>query len=101
MIFQLEKNVDSSVFVDISNHKYQASITKLAQLGVVAGTNGYFYPDNDVLRADGIIMIANSLLRKKSASLSNTNFIHINTINDTTYFAPFASHLEYLLVNEI
>jgi hypothetical protein len=51
-IFQLEKSITSPVFNDISNHRYHAAIAKLAQLGVVAGKNGNFYPDNDVLRAD-------------------------------------------------
>lgn len=101
-IFQLEKiHRDPLVFNDISNHKYQASITKLAQLGVVAGRNGNFYPDNLVLRSDGIMMIANSLLASKKEPLALSNFTFINTINDTTYFAPYAAHLEYLLGNEI
>jgi len=39
-VFQLEKNKTNNVFRDISNHNYQDAITKLAQLGVVAGRNG-------------------------------------------------------------
>ena len=100
-IFQLEKSIISPVFNDISNHRYHAAITKLAQLGVVAGKNGNFYPDNDVLRADWIVMLANSLLAQQWKALVITNFTHLPKINDTTYFAAFAPHLEYLLTNEI
>lgn len=49
-IFQLEKSIVPNVFNDISNHTYHSAIAKLAQLGVVAGKNGNFYPDNYVLR---------------------------------------------------
>lgn len=100
-IFQLEKNKTNNVFRDISNHNYQDAITKLAQLGVVAGRNGNFYPDNDTLRADGIIMIANSMLAQEQKALVIKNFYHLNTITDVTYFAAYAPHLEYLLDHKI
>lgn len=100
-IFQLEKNKTNNVFRDISNHNYQDAITKLAQLGVVAGRNGNFYPDNDTLRADGIIMIANSMLVQEQKALVIKNFYHLNTITDVTYFAAYAPHLEYLLDHKI
>lgn len=100
-VFQLEKNKTDNVFRDISNHNYQDAITKLAQLGVVAGRNGNFYPDNDTLRADGIIMIANSMLAQEQKALVIKNFYHLNTITDVTYFAAYAPHLEYLLDHKI
>lgn len=100
-IFQLEKQQTGTVFRDISNHKYQDAITQLAQLGVVDGRNGNFYPDNDTLRADGIIMIANSMLAQEQKALVIKNFYHLNTIADVTYFAAYAPHLEYLLDHEI
>lgn len=100
-IFQLEKSITTTVFNDISNHRYHSAITKLAQLGVVAGKNGNFYPDNYVLRSDGIIMIANSLLAQQWKALIISDFIYLPTIDDTTYFAAYAPHLEYLLTNEI
>ncbi|MDO4713873.1 MAG: S-layer homology domain-containing protein [bacterium] len=49
-VFQLEKSIIPHIFNDISNHSYHSAIAKLAQLGVVAGKNGNFYPDNYVLR---------------------------------------------------
>lgn len=100
-VFQLEKQQMEAVFRDIYNHKYQDAITQLAQLGVVAGRNGNFYPDNDTLRADGIIMIANSMLAQEQKALVIKNFYHLNTIVDVTYFAAYAPHLEYLLDHEI
>jgi hypothetical protein len=92
---------NDDVFSDISNHKYRSAITILAQLGVVAGRNGKFYPDTETHRADGIIMIANSLLAKERKALVINEFYHLNTINDVTYFATYAPHLEFLLDHEI
>ncbi len=100
-IFQLEKSIVNKIFNDIGNHRHQDSIMRLAQLGVVAGKNGNFYPDAMALREDGIIMIANSLAVSQSKPLVIKNFTHLSSINDTTYFAPYAPHLEYLLANEI
>lgn len=100
-VFQLEKSILNKIFNDIGNHRYQESITRLAQLGVVAGNNGNFYPDAMALRQDAVIMIANSLVANKAKPLVINNFTHLSWINDTTYFAPYASHLEYLLANEI
>lgn len=100
-IFQLEKSSVNSVFNDIGNHKHRDAINRLAQLGVVAGKHGKFYPDAMVLREDGIIMITNGLLASQGKALVINNFTHINPINDTTYFAAYAPHLEYLLTNEI
>lgn len=100
-IFQLDEQPKGELFRDIRNHKYHSAITKLAQLGVVAGRNGNFYPDNDVLRADGIIMIANSMLIQQRKALVINNFYHLNRIADVTYFAAYAPHLEYLLEHEI
>ena len=77
-IFKLKFQQNDDVFSDISNHKYRSAITILAQLGVVAGRNGKFYPDIEINRANGIIMIA-----------------------DVTYFATYRPHLEYLLEHEI
>jgi hypothetical protein len=65
-IFQLEKSIVNKIFNDIGNHRHQDSIMRLAQLGVVAGNNGNFYPDAMALREDGIIMIANSLAVSQS-----------------------------------
>jgi len=100
-IFQLKFPQNDDVFSDISNHKYRSAITILAQLGVVAGRNGKFYPDTETHRADGIIMIANSLLAKERKALVINEFYHLNTINDVTYFATYAPHLEFLLDHEI
>lgn len=100
-IFQLEKQSTDKVFRDIHNHQYQDAITQLAQLGVVAGRNGNFYPENDTLRADGIIMIVNSMLAQQQKALVIKNFYHLNTITDVTYFAAYAPHLEYLLDHKI
>ena len=100
-IFQLEKSIVNKIFNDIGNHRHHDSIMRLAQLGVVAGKNGNFYPDAMALREDGIIMIANSLAVSQSKWLVVKNFTHLSSINDTTYFAPYAPHLEYLLANEI
>lgn len=99
--FQLEKPIRDSVFRDIHNHRYQDAIIQLAQLGVVAGRNGNFFPDNYVLRSDGVIMIANSMLAHQKKALVINEFYHLNTITDVTYFATFAPHLEYLLDHEI
>ena len=65
-IFQLEKSIVNKIFNDIGNHRHPDSIMRLAQLGVVAGKNGNFYPDAMALREDGIIMIANSLAVSQS-----------------------------------
>ena len=100
-IFQLEPQETDSLFRDIHNHRYQNAIIQLAQLGVVAGRNGNFYPDNDTLRADGVIMIANSMLAKEQKALVIKNFYHLNSIADVTYFAAFAPHLEFLLDHKI
>jgi len=100
-IFQMKFPQNNDVFSDISNHKDRSAITILAQLGVVAGRNGKFYPDNETHRSDGIIMIANSLLAKERKALVINDFYHLNTINDVTYFATYAPHLEYLLEHEI
>lgn len=100
-IFQLEKSTVNLFFNDIGNHRYQEAINRLAQLGVVAGRNGNFYPDAKALREDGIIMITNGLLASKRQALVINTFTHLNSINDTTYFAAFAPHLEYLLAHEI
>lgn len=100
-IFQLDEKPKGEPFSDISNHQHQTAITKLAQLGVVAGRNGKFYPNNDVLRADGIVMIANSMLVQQRKALVINNFYHLNRIADVTYFAAYAPHLEYLLDHEI
>ena len=100
-IFQLKFSQNDDVFSDISNHKYHSAITILAQLGVVAGRNGKFYPDTQTHRADGIIMIANSMLAKERKALVINDFYHLNTINDGTYFATYAPHLEFLLEHEI
>lgn len=100
-IFQLKFPQNENAFSDISNHKYHAAITKLAQLGVVAGRDGKFYPDTYAHRSDGIIMIANSILAKQEKALVIKDFYHLNAITDVTYFAAYAPHLEYLLDNEI
>ena len=100
-IFKLKFQQNDDVFSDISNHKYRSAITILAQLGVVAGRNGKFYPDIEINRANGIIMIANSLLVKQEKALVIKDFYHLNNIIDVTYFAAYSSHLEYLLENEI
>lgn len=100
-IFQLEKSIVNKIFNDIGNHRYQDSIMRLAQLGVVAGNNGNFYPDAMALREDAVIMIANSLALSQSKPLVIKNFTHLSSINDTTYFASYAPYLEYLLANEI
>lgn len=100
-IFQVEKSNVNSIFNDIGNHKHRDAINRLAQLGVVAGNNGKFYPDAMVLREDAIIMITNGLLASQGKALVVKNFTHLNSINDTTYFAAYAPHLEYLLTNEI
>mgnify|MGYP001681664156 FL=1 len=100
-IFQLEPQETDNLFRDIHNHRYQDAIIQLAQLGVVAGRNGNFYPDNDTLRADGVIMIANSMLAKEQKALVIKNFYHLNSIADVTYFAAFAPHLEFLLDHKI
>lgn len=100
-LFQLEAKSKGLVFRDIHNHRYQEAITQLAQLGVVAGRNGNFYPEQHVLRSDGVIMIANSLLAKTQKALVIKNFYHLKTIADVTYFATYAPHLEYLLNHEI
>lgn len=100
-IFQLDEKPKETVFRDIDHHPYQEAITQLAQLGVVAGRNGNFYPDQKVLRSDGVIMIANSRLAKEQKALVIKNFYHLNTLTDVTYFATYAPHLEYLLEHEI
>ncbi len=100
-IFKLKFQQNDDVFSDISNHKYRSAITILAQLGVVAGRNGKFYPDIEINRANGIIMIANSLLVKQQKALVINDFYHVNTITDVTYFATYRPHLEYLLEHEI
>lgn len=100
-IFKLKFQQNDDVFSDISNHKYRSAITILAQLGVVAGRNGKFYPDIEINRANGIIMIANSLLVKQQKALVINDFYHVNNITDVTYFATYRPHLEYLLEHEI
>lgn len=100
-IFKLKFQQNDDVFSDISNHKYRSAITILAQLGVVAGRNGKFYPDIEINRANGIIMIANSLLVKQQKALVINDFYHVNNIIDVTYFATYRPHLEYLLEHEI
>jgi hypothetical protein len=100
-IFQLKFPQNENAFSDISNHKYHAAITILAQLGVVAGRDGKFYPDTYAHRSDGIIMIANSILAKQEKALVIKDFYHLNAITDVTYLAAYAPHLEYLLDNEI
>ena len=100
-IFQLDEKPKETVFRDIDHHPYQEAITQRAQLGVVAGRNGNFYPDQTVLRSDGVIMIANSRLAKEQKALVINNFYHLNTLTDVTYFATYAPHLEYLLEHEI
>ena len=100
-IFKLKFQQNDDVFSDISNHKYRSAITILAQLGVVAGRNGKFSPDIEINRANGIIMIANSLLVKQQKALVINDFYHVNNITDVTYFATYRPHLEYLLEHEI
>lgn len=97
-IFELEEAWNIwNIFRDISGHPSYTAITKLAQLGVVAGKNGNFYPNNHAIRADGISMIANSLAASKGNAIVIKAFEEILNIHDVTYFAPYAPHLEYLL----
>lgn len=100
-LFSLQKKEEFGIFRDISGHPLYHAIMQLAQLGVVAGKNGNFYPDNYTVRADGISMLANSLAASKGKAIIIREYTHINNINDVTYFAPYAPHLEYLLQNNL
>lgn len=110
VMYQADAPVAWTPFTDIVGHRYQQSISTLAQLGIVNTDSSSFYPDNYLHRYDFIILLVNALLVSRDETLSSEYISGLVSpfidVDSTVSYSPFIFYayqqgrLDYLIVNK-
>ncbi|MFC5470970.1 S-layer homology domain-containing protein [Cohnella suwonensis] len=94
-----ESESSSGVFKDVDEDAWYASyVNQAAKLGIVAGSNGEFRPNDPVTRQEMAVMLGNSLRIKVDGSAAGARFADEEWISD--WAEPYARTLKQLHLME-
>lgn len=94
----LENSSYNDNFSDVDSSKYYAKYVAIAKkFSIVSGTNGKFYPEDNISRQDTMVMVANILKQLGVSTNKSTN--SIQTFSDFNQISDYAKESVSILVN--